>query len=82
MRDDDFGERLIGWLDMPGEGDPYPHDADPYPADPRDRRFDALCGLYLEADEGQQPQIPALFAVLEATLREVSSRNRRVRDRR
>ncbi len=62
MRDDDFVERLIEWLEMPGEGDPYPHDANPYPADPRDARFDALCGLYLEADEGQRAQITALFA--------------------
>ncbi len=62
MRDDDFVERLIGWLDMPGEGDPYPHYTNPYPADPRDARFDALCGLYLEADEGQRAQIAALFA--------------------
>ena len=50
--DEEFEARLIGWLEMPGEGDPYPHDANPYPADPRDARFDALCGLYLEADDG------------------------------
>ena len=32
------------------------------PADPRDARFDSLCTLYLEADEGQRTQIRALFA--------------------
>ncbi len=63
MRDDGFEVRLIGCLEMPGEGDPYPHDADPYPADPRDARFDALCTLYLEADEAQRAQIPALLAI-------------------
>ena len=36
MRDYDFVARLIGWLEMPGEGEPYPHDANPHPADPRD----------------------------------------------
>jgi hypothetical protein len=67
VRDDGFEVRLIGCLEMPGEGDPYPHDADPYPADPRDARFDALCTLYLEADETQRAQIPALFASEEST---------------
>jgi hypothetical protein len=62
MSDDEFEARLIEWLDMPGEGDPYPYYASPYPADPRDARFDALCALYLEADEGQRTQIPAIFA--------------------
>ncbi len=41
--------------------------AEPYPADPRDARFDALCALYLEADEMQRAQIPALFAREEGT---------------
>jgi hypothetical protein len=67
MRDDEFETRLIEWLDMPGEGDPYPYYADPYPADPRDARFDALCSLYLEADEAQRAQIPALFAREQST---------------
>jgi hypothetical protein len=67
MRDDDFEARLIAWLDMPGGGDPYPYDADPYPEDPRDARFDALCGLYLEADEAQRAQISATFAPEEST---------------
>ena len=67
MRDDEFETRLIEWLDMPGEGDPYPYYADPYPADPRDARFDALCALYLEADEAQRAQIPALFAREQST---------------
>jgi hypothetical protein len=67
MRDDEFEARLVEWLDMPGEGDPYAYDADPYPADPRDARFDALCALYLEADEVQRAQIPALFAREEST---------------
>ncbi len=62
MRDYDFVARLIGWLDMPGEGEPYPHDADPYPADPRDASFDCLCTLYLEADEAKRAQIAAHFA--------------------
>ena len=43
---------------MPGEGDLYPHQTDPYPEDPRDARFDALCALYLQADEKQRAQIP------------------------
>jgi hypothetical protein len=47
MGDDEFEARLVGWLAMPGEGDPYPQRADPYPADPRDARFDALCALFL-----------------------------------
>jgi hypothetical protein len=67
MRDNEFEARLIEWLDMPGEGDLYPYYADPYPADPRDARFDALCALYLEADEVQRAQIPALFAPEEST---------------
>src|ERR687893_199555 len=67
MRDNEFEARLIEWLDMPGEGDLYPYYADPYPADPRDARFDALCALYLEADEAQRAQIPALFAREEST---------------
>src|SRR5919199_3408317 len=67
MRDDEFEARLVEWLDMPGEGDPYPYYADPYPLDPRDARFDALCSLYLEADEVQRAQIPALFAREEST---------------
>ena len=62
MRDDDFVARLLEYLDMPGEGDPYPHDANPYPADPRDASFDVLCTLYLEADEAKRAQIAALFA--------------------
>ena len=52
MRNDEFEARLVEWLDMPGEGDPYPSGASPYPADPRDARFGALCTLYLEADDG------------------------------
>jgi hypothetical protein len=67
MRDNEFEARLIEWLDMPGEGDLNPYYADPYPADPRDARFDALCALYLEADEVQRAQIPALFAREEST---------------
>src|SRR5919202_2185877 len=67
MRDDEFEARLVEWLDMPGEGDPYAYDANPYPADPRDARFDALCSLYLEADEVKRAQIPALFACEEST---------------
>jgi hypothetical protein len=67
MRDDEFEARLVEWLDMPGEGDPYPYCADPCPTDPRDARFDALCALYLEADEVQRAQIPALFAPEEST---------------
>ncbi len=67
MREDEFEARLIEWLDMPGEGDPYPYDADPHPADPRDARFDALCGLFLEADEAQRAQISATFAPEEST---------------
>src|SRR5918995_458762 len=67
MGDDEFEERLTGWLDMPGEGEPYPNDAYPYPEDFRDARFDALCALYLQADEEQRAQIPALFAREEST---------------
>ena len=67
MRDDEFEARLIEWLDIPGEGDPYPYYANPYPAEPQDARFDALCALYLEADEMQRAQIPALFAREEST---------------
>jgi hypothetical protein len=67
MSDDEFEARLIEWLDMPGEDDPHPYYANPYPSDPRDARFDALCSLYLEADEVQRTQIPALFAREEST---------------
>jgi hypothetical protein len=67
MDDAEFEARLIAWLEMPGEGDPYPHHADPYPADLRDARFDSLCALYLQADRQQRPQIPALFAREEST---------------
>ena len=67
MKDHGFGARLIGWLDMPGEGDPCPKDANPYPADLRDARFDAPCCLYLEADGAQRAQLPALFAREEST---------------
>jgi hypothetical protein len=67
VSDDEFEARLVEWLDMPGEGDPYPSGASPYPADPRDARFDALCGLYLEADGAQRAQIPDLFAREEST---------------
>ncbi len=66
MRDDEFEARLIEWIDMPGEGDPYPYYGNPYPADPRDARFNALCALYLKGDEVQRPQIPALFATEES----------------
>jgi hypothetical protein len=62
MRDYDFVARLLERLEMPGEGEPYPHDADPYPADPRDASFDCLGTLYFEADEAQRAQIAALFA--------------------
>ena len=67
MGDEEFEGRLIEWLDMPGEGDPYPHNADPYSVDPRDARFDALCALYLEEDEAQRVQIPAIFTREEST---------------
>ena len=67
MDDKEFEARLIEWLAMPGEGDPYPQHADPYPADFRDNRFDALCALYLEADGSQRAQIPSLFAREEST---------------
>ena len=67
MKDHEFETRLIEWPEMPGEGDPYPNHADPYPADLRDARFDALCSLYLEADEVRRAQIPALFAREEST---------------
>ena len=67
MRAGEFEGRLIERLDMPGAGDPYPSHAKPYPADPRDARFDALCGLYLEADEAQRAQISATFAPEENT---------------
>jgi hypothetical protein len=67
MKDHEFEARLIEWLEMPGEGDPYPPYADPYPADLRDARFDALCSLYLQADEVRRAQIPALFAREEST---------------
>jgi len=62
MRDYDLAARLLEWLEMPGEGEPYPHDADPHPADPRDASFDCPCALYLEADEAQRAQISATFA--------------------
>ncbi len=65
MGDDEFEARLVGWLAMPGE--PYPQHADPYPADFRDARFDALCALYLEANELQRAQIPEIFAREEST---------------
>ena len=66
MSDNEFETRLIGWLDMPGEGaDPPEYHADPYPG-PLDARFDALCSLYLEADEGQRAQVPALLAPEES----------------
>src|SRR5919205_3779728 len=67
MRENEFEARLFESLDMPGEGDPYPYYAEPYPADSRDARFDALCALYLEANEVQRAQIPALFAREEST---------------
>ena len=67
MKDHEFEARLIEWPEMPGEGDPYLNHADPYPADLRDARFDALCSLYLEADEVRRAQIPALFAREEST---------------
>ena len=41
MRDYDFVARLLERLEMPGEGELYPHDANPYPADPRDVSFAA-----------------------------------------
>jgi hypothetical protein len=62
MRDDEeFEARLIEWLDMTGKEDPYPSGASPYPADPRDASFDALCGLYLEADDGCLARPLALY---------------------
>ncbi len=63
--DEEFEARLIRWLEMPGEGELYPHDANPYPADPRDASFAAsiACApLYPEADEAQRAQISATFA--------------------
>ena len=67
MGDEGFEARLVGWLAMPGEGEPYPRHADPYPADSRDARFDALCALYLQADGAQRAQIPEIFAREEGT---------------
>jgi hypothetical protein len=67
MDDDEFEERLILWLGMPGEGDSYPLHPAPYQEDLRDARFDALCALYLEATEQQRAQIPAIFAREEST---------------
>jgi hypothetical protein len=67
MVDAGFEARLMAWLEMPGKGDPYPQYADPYPSDLRDVRFDALCALYLQADEAQRMQIPAIFAREEST---------------
>jgi hypothetical protein len=67
MDGEEFEARLIGWLAMSGEGEPYPRHADPYPADFRDARFDALCAPYLEADGVQRAQIPEIFAREEST---------------
>ncbi len=67
MSDHEFEAQLIEWLEMPGEGEPYPYRPKPYPADPRDARFNALCALYLKADEVQRAQIAALFAREEST---------------
>src|SRR5688572_1661122 len=67
MGDEEFEERLIWWLEMPGEGDPYPHHANAYPDDLRDARFDALCALYLQANEEQRTQIPAILDCEEST---------------
>ena len=67
VSEDEFEERQILWLGMPGEGEPYPHRAAPYPQDDRDARFDAMCVLYLEADEKQRAQIPAILAREEST---------------
>jgi hypothetical protein len=67
MDGDEFEERLISWLGIPGEGEPYPHRAEPYPEDDRDARFDALCALYLDADEKRRAQIPAILAREEST---------------
>ena len=67
MGDNEFEERLILWLGMPGEGDPYPHHANPYPADVRDARFDALCTLYLQAEQEQRVQFPTILAREEST---------------
>ena len=50
-----------------GEGEPYPHHANPYPEDVRDARFDALCALYLQAEQKQRVQIPAILAREEST---------------
>lgn len=58
---------MIWWLEMPGEGDLYPHHANPYPEDLQDARFDALCALYLQANEEQRTQIPAILAREEST---------------
>ena len=67
MDDEEFEECLIRSLEMPGEGDLYPHHANPYPEDLRDARFDALCALYLQANEEQRTQIPAILACEEST---------------
>jgi hypothetical protein len=67
MGDDEFEARLLAWLGMPGEGDPYPPHLNPYPDDLRDARFDALCVLYLEATDEQRAQIPAVLAREEST---------------
>ena len=62
MNDNEFDTQLIEWLDMPGEGaNPSEYYANSYPG-PLDARFDALCALYLKADEQQRAQIPAMFA--------------------
>jgi hypothetical protein len=52
MDGNEFEERLILWLGMPGEGEPYPHHTGPYPEDPRDARFDALCARFRGNDVG------------------------------
>jgi hypothetical protein len=66
MNDDELHTQLIEWLDMPGEGaDPAEYYASSYPG-LLDTRFDALCALYLMADEEQRIQILALFAPEES----------------
>jgi hypothetical protein len=62
--DEEFEARLIGWLEMPGEGEPYPHPANPTPQIPAMPASQLRLPVRPVAGGGRGPaaQISATFA--------------------
>jgi hypothetical protein len=60
MDDDTFLARLADWEALPGDIHDEGYGLSPFPC-PLDTKFDALCALFLQADEQQRQMLPKLF---------------------